>query len=91
MQVKQDVFRFSSNPLLRTGLFFAGAYYTWTKNKAVTGIEDGIATAYEIANMYLPGTKLCVLSACETGLGDLNGILAEFKSSDPSLFQVAAL
>ncbi|HPG10029.1 MAG TPA: CHAT domain-containing protein [Chitinophagaceae bacterium] len=69
----QQTFKQSTNPLLRSGLFFAGAFYTWTKNKNVSGLEDGIATAYEIANMYLPNTKLCVLSACETGLGDLYG------------------
>ena len=73
IQTDQNVFKYSSDPLLRSGLFFAGAYYTWTKNKPVAGIEDGILTAYEIANMYLPNTKLAVLSACETGLGDLNG------------------
>jgi len=69
----QNIFRSSSNPLLRSGLFFAGAYYTWTRGRTFRGLEDGIATAYEIANMYLPNTRLCVLSACETGLGDLSG------------------
>ncbi len=70
---QQQFFRNADNPLLRSGLLFAGSYYTWTKNRSVTGIEDGIATSYEIANMYLPHTKLAVLSACETGLGELNG------------------
>ena len=72
-QLSKNVFKYNSNPLLRSGLFFAGAYYTWTKNSAVSGIEDGVATAYEIANLYLPTTKLAVLSACETGLGELSG------------------
>ena len=70
---QQQFFKISDNPLLRSGLLFAGSYYTWTKNRSVSGIEDGIATAYEITNMYLPHTKLVVLSACETGLGELNG------------------
>lgn len=69
----KNVFKYSANPLMRSGLFFAGAYYTWTKNRSFTGLEDGIATAYEIANLYLPNTKLAVLSACETGLGDVRG------------------
>lgn len=69
----QNVFKYSANPLMRSGLFFAGAYYTWTKNRSFKGLEDGIATAYEIANLYLPNTKLAVLSACETGLGDIKG------------------
>jgi CHAT domain-containing protein len=71
--VNQNVFKYAANPLMRSGLFFAGAYYTWTKNRSFTGLEDGIATAYEIANLYLPNTKLVVLYACETGLGDIRG------------------
>jgi CHAT domain-containing protein len=71
--VNQNVFKYAANPLMRSGLFFAGAYYTWTKNRSFTGLEDGIATAYEIANLYLPNSKLAVLSACETGLGDIRG------------------
>jgi CHAT domain-containing protein len=71
--VNQNVFKYAANPLMRSGLFFAGAFYTWTKNRSFTGLEDGIATSYEIANLFLPNTKLAVLSACETGLGDIKG------------------
>ncbi|OSZ77442.1 hypothetical protein CAP36_13735 [Chitinophagaceae bacterium IBVUCB2] len=67
-----NIFKQSDNPLFRAGLAFAGAELAW-KGKAATDIDDGILTAYEISNMYLPNTWLVVLSACETGLGDING------------------
>jgi CHAT domain-containing protein/tetratricopeptide (TPR) repeat protein len=65
-------FENSGNPLIRSGLAFSGANNAW-RRKPVSGVEDGILTAYEVSNMYLPGTKLAVLSACETGLGDIQG------------------
>ena len=67
-----QVFRQSDNPLFRSGLLFAGANNAWN-GKPVEGIEDGILTAYDVSNMYLPNTKLAVLSACETALGDIQG------------------
>ena len=50
----------------------SGANNAW-KGKSIKGVEDGILTSYEVSNMYLPNTKLAVLSACETGLGDIQG------------------
>ena len=51
------------NPLLRSGLVFAGV------NARDSGTEDGIFTALEASSLNLLGTQLVVLSACETGIG----------------------
>ncbi|HEU0175875.1 MAG TPA: tetratricopeptide repeat protein, partial [Blastocatellia bacterium] len=51
------------NPLLRSGLALTGA------NLGKSGDEDGLLTAMEVAGMDLWGTKLVVLSACDTGVG----------------------
>jgi CHAT domain-containing protein len=53
------------NPLLRSGLAMAGF------NIRKSGDEDGVLTAMEAAALNLWGTKLVVLSACETGVGDV--------------------
>lgn len=70
---REPVFTYSENPLLRSGLLFAGASRTWQNMPAIEGVEDGTLTAYEVSNLNLGNTQLVVLSACETGLGDIKG------------------
>ena len=54
------------NPLYRSGLLFAGA-----NSKIGLKSNDGIMTSFEISKMNLENVDMVVLSACETGLGDI--------------------
>ncbi|MEI9917997.1 MAG: CHAT domain-containing tetratricopeptide repeat protein [Bacteroidota bacterium] len=62
-----------ANPLLRSGLLMSGASATisGTNNVDLSSNDNGIVTAYEVMNMNLDGTALIILSACETGLGEV--------------------
>ncbi len=69
-----SVFKWSDNPMIRSGLILSGGNYAWQNGIPVSpDKEDGILTAYEISQMNLSNTELVVLSACETGLGDIQG------------------
>ncbi len=67
-------FQTSEHPMIRSGLILAGGNYAWKNGQPIRpGTDDGILTAYEIAQLDLSQTELVVLSACETGLGDIRG------------------
>jgi len=70
---ERNAFTLADDPLLRSGIVLSGANRVWSGQTPIAGREDGIVTAYEIAQMDLSKTDLVVLSACETALGDIKG------------------
>jgi len=64
----RSIERAPENPLLLSGLAFAGA------NRGPSGRpddDDGILMAEEVASLNLTGVEWAVLSACGTGLGEI--------------------
>jgi CHAT domain-containing protein len=70
---KSKILKASEDPMMRSGLLLAGAKNYWGKSNQNNAIEDGILTASEISNLDLSACQLVVLSACETGLGEVKG------------------
>lgn len=57
--------------MTRSGLLFSGCNRTFRHEQIPESEEDGILTAQEISMLDLRGLDLVVLSACQTGLGDV--------------------
>lgn len=55
----------ANNPLLRSGLILTGA------GNPTSTVEDGVLTAYEAMTLPLDKTDIVILSACETGQGEI--------------------
>ena len=57
------------NPLVRCGIALAGANRARENTNAI--VEDGLLTGLEASLLNLEGTELVILSACDTGTGEV--------------------
>ena len=70
---KENQAPYEDKALTRSGLLFAGAQNTFEGKEVPLDVEDGILTAKEISRLDLRGTDLVVISACQSGLGEVTG------------------
>ena len=76
-----------NEPMRKCGLLMAGSQAAWSgASQSVSRKEDGILLGEEIAALALKDNDLVVLSACETGAGELSsegvfGLQRAFKKA----------
>ena len=75
-----------SDAMLLSGLIMAGGNAEWTGKKLPDGVLGGVLTANDIAQLDLSGTDMVVLSACQSGQGNvtaegLYGLQRAFKKA----------
>lgn len=71
---KDDTFGYiEDKAMTRSGLLLSGANAILSGDTIPDGYEDGILTAQEISTLDFRGLDLLVLSACQTGLGEIKG------------------
>ncbi len=66
-----QISRAKDNPLLRSGLMLAGAAAAFSTEPVLSGANNGLLNAYEAMNLNLRNTRLVIMSACETGAGEI--------------------
>ncbi len=71
LQIDNRIASAEDKALTRSGLIMSGANHILEGEELPKNVEDGILTAKEIADVDLRGLDLVVLSACQTGLGDI--------------------
>jgi CHAT domain-containing protein len=71
------------SPLSYTGLVLAGA------NLPAQAQDGGIVTGEALVELPLEGLRLCVLSACESGVGSLTAVAGEGVQGLPRAFHLA--
>jgi len=60
------------SPMKRSGIMMTGGQTAWMGKKSIEQEHDGILTSEEISKIDLSNVSLVVLSACQTGLGDID-------------------
>ena len=59
------------DPMYRSGLIMSGGQNAWLGKSVPKGVDDGILLSKEISEMDLTNVQLFVLSACDTGIGEV--------------------